>query len=179
MHSTTIYSIGHSTRSVDEFIGILKHYGIDELADVRTMPRSRTNPQFNKEELERIIPEAGIIYTHIKELGGLRKPLKDSTNTAWRNAAFRGYADYMQTPEFTDALSRLIEIASQKTTAFMCAETLPWRCHRSLISDALIVRGFEVIEIFNEKKSQKHKLTPFAVVEGERITYPPGGSFAT
>lgn len=176
MSLATVYTVGHSTRSIDDFIDLLKHYGIEEVVDIRTMPRSRTNPQFNRDELERVLPEVEIAYIYEKNLGGLRRPLKESPNAAWRNESFRGYADYMQSPEFMHAISRLIEIAMRKTTAIMCAEVLPWRCHRSLVADALFIRGLEVIEIFDKGKSQIHKLTPFAVVDGERITYPPSDS---
>jgi uncharacterized protein (DUF488 family) len=169
----TIWTIGHSTRTMDEFVAVLKAYGIETVVDVRTVPRSRKNPQFNKDELERGMPDSGIEYVHAKDLGGLRKPSKESLNAGWQNESFRGFADYMQTPEFTDALARLMELAAEKRAAIMCAELLPWRCHRSLIADALLTRGFEIAEIFDEHKSQPHKLTPFAVVEGEQITYPP------
>lgn len=151
---------------------MLRHYGITAVVDVRTVPRSRTNPQFNRDELEIKLPEVGISYTHAKDLGGLRKPLKDSPNAAWENESFRGFADYMQTDAFEDALGRLIEQVERAPTAIMCAETLPWRCHRSLIADALLVRGFDVVEIFDANKSQPHKLTSFAVVSGARVTYP-------
>jgi uncharacterized protein (DUF488 family) len=171
----TIHTVGHSTRSIEEFVRLLKHYGIEQLVDVRTVPRSRRNPQFNKDELERLMPAAGIDYIHMKDLGGLRHPHKDSPNMGWQNDSFRGYADYMQTSEFTHALSRLIELAGLKPTAIMCAEILPWRCHRSLIADALLVRGIDVIEIMSETESRAHKLPAFAKVDGERITYTPDG----
>lgn len=175
-----IYTIGHSTRTIDEFIAVLKHYGIEQVVDVRTVPKSRKNPQFNRDELERVLPEAGIDYAHMKNLGGLRHPLKNSPNMGWENDGFRGFADYTQTPEFDAALSRLIGLVSGtgdpettgKRTAIMCAEILPWRCHRSLIADALLVRGHEVIEIIDESESRPHELTSFAVVDGDRITYP-------
>jgi len=168
----TIWTVGHSTRSFGELIGVIRHYGIEAVVDVRTVPRSRTNPQFNRDELEIKLPEVGIDYIHAKDLGGLRKPLKDSTNLAWENESFRGFADYMQTPAFEQALDRLVEQANAKPTAIMCAETLPWHCHRSLIADALIVRGFDVVEVFDEHKSQPHKLTSFAVVREGKVTYP-------
>lgn len=167
-----IYTIGHSTRSQEEFINTLKHYGIDELVDVRTIPRSRKNPQFDHDEMKRVLPEFGIGYVHARDLGGLRKPRKDSENGAWRNDSFRGFADYMQTPEFENAVASLIETATEKTTAIMCAEIRPWQCHRSLIADTLVARGIEVIEIFDKTHSRPHKLTPFAVVEGDKVTYP-------
>lgn len=168
-----LWTIGHTTRNIEEFIGLLKGYGIERLVDVRTIPRSRTNPQFNRDMLESVLPDAGIDYIHDKNLGGLRKPSKDSPNTGWRNESFRGFADYMQTEAFTSAISELMAVAEEKPTAIMCAEILPWRCHRSLIADALIIRGFEVEEILSEHESKPHKLTPFAHVEGETITYPP------
>lgn len=151
---------------------MLRAYGVRAVVDVRTVPRSRTNPQFNREELEIKLPEAGISYSHAKNLGGLRHPGKDSPNSGWQNDSFRGFADYMQTEDFHQALEQLIKQANAAPTAIMCAEALPWRCHRSLIADALVVRGFNVVEIFDAAKSQPHKLTSFAVVEGERITYP-------
>jgi uncharacterized protein (DUF488 family) len=168
-----IWTVGHSTRTIEELISLLKGYEVERLADIRTVPRSRTNPQFNKDELERTLPEVGIDYIHMKNLGGLRKPRKDSPNAGWHNESFRGFADYMQTPEFVQALLELMRLAQDRPTAIMCAETLPWRCHRSLIADALTIRGFEVIEIFNEHESRPHKLTQFAVVDGDNITYPP------
>ncbi len=169
---TTIWTIGHSTRTIEEFIEILKGFGIEGVVDVRTVPRSRHNPQFNKDELERLLPEAGIEYVHQKDLGGLRHPVKDSINTAWRNDSFRGYADYMQTPAFNEALTRLMEYARGRRTAIMCAEAVPWRCHRSLIADALLVRGFEAVEIMGEGKSRPHQMTSFAVVRGTAVQYP-------
>lgn len=172
----TIYTIGHSTRTIEEFIEMLKHYGIEQVVDVRTIPRSRKNPQFNRDELEHVLPSVGINYTHLKSLGGLRRPMKDSPNGAWRNDSFRGYADYMQTPQFEEAVSHLMEIAANTTTAIMCAETLPWRCHRTLIADAMVVRGFSVTEIFDKDKSQPHRITQFALVEGQKITYPPSNA---
>ena len=168
----TIWTVGHSTRGIEELIGVLRHYGIEAVVDVRTVPRSRTNPQFNREELELVLPEAGIDYIHAKDLGGLRKPLKDSTNLGWENESFRGFADYMQTGGFAQALGRLVEQATAKPTAIMCAEILPWHCHRSLIADALLVRGFDIVEVFDEHKSQPHELTPFAVVQEGSVTYP-------
>ncbi|MHB1457318.1 MAG: DUF488 domain-containing protein [Armatimonadota bacterium] len=168
----TIWTVGHSTRTIDGFIGLISSYGIEAVLDVRTVPRSRKNPQFNKDSLEQTLPEAGIEYMHQKDLGGLRHPAKDSVNTAWRNDSFRGFADYMQTLEFEEALTWLIEFAKQKYTVIMCAEILPWRCHRSLIADALLVNGFEVVEIFEVGKSRLHKLTSFAVVKDGKVTYP-------
>ncbi len=168
----TIWTIGHSTRTFEELVTVLRAYGIERLIDVRTVPRSRKNPQFNREEMETRLPEVGIEYTHAKDLGGLRKAQKDSINTGWRNESFRGYADYMQTEAFARALDWLVEQASKARVAIMCAEAVPWRCHRSLIADALAVRGVEVAEIFDEHKSQQHKLTSFAVVRDGSVSYP-------
>ena len=169
----TIWTIGHSTRSFEELVEVLRGYGIEAVVDVRTVPRSRKNPQFNRDELEVKLPEAGIAYSHAKDLGGLRNPLKDSINSGWQNDSFRGFADHMQTEGFRLALERLMSQAESAKTAIMCAETLPWHCHRSLIADALLVRGFEVVEIFDAAKSQPHRMTSFAVVDGDNITYPP------
>ena len=144
--------------------------------DVRTIPRSRRNPQFSRENLPRSLKDAGIVYQHRPGLGGLRHPRRDSINTGWRNAGFRGFADYMQTPEFHENLERLIELAAVGPTAIMCAEAVPWRCHRSLIADALVGRGIEVLEILTAAKSQPHALTPFAKVEGGEVTYPSSGA---
>lgn len=168
----TIYTIGHSTRTLDEFFGLLEHYGIALLVDVRTVPRSRHVPHFNSDSLQTSLAERGIEYRHLKPLGGLRKPVKDSPNTGWRNSSFRGFADYMQTDEFSSALSELAGLAVKKRAALMCAEAVPWRCHRSLIADALSLRKFNVRHILSAASLQDHKLTPFAAVEEERVTYP-------
>lgn len=168
----TVSTIGHSTHPIEEFLSILQAHAIRRLVDVRTIPKSRHNPQFEREALARSLQSAGIEYTHIPGLGGLRHARKDSINNRWRNASFRGYADYMQTPEFAENLARLLDIAAQAPTAIMCAEAVPWRCHRSLIADALTVRGVEVREILSAAKSQPHALTPFARVQGLQITYP-------
>jgi len=165
-------TIGHSTRPLEEFIGLLKENGVTRLLDVRTVPRSRHNPQYNADALPEPLAEAGIAYQHMPELGGLRKPKKDSVNQGWRNASFRGYADYMQTPEFGSALGTLMALADKEPVCIMCAEAVPWRCHRSLISDALAVRGVQVRHIMGPGKTGEHKLTPFAHVEGLHITYP-------
>jgi uncharacterized protein (DUF488 family) len=167
-----IYTIGHSTRPLDEFIAMLQGHRIQRLVDVRTVPRSRHNPQFNIDTLPTALEAAGIAYTHMKGLGGLRPQRKDSINLGWHNASFRAYADYMQTGEFTDNLQQAIDMGSKERIALMCAEAVPWRCHRSLVADALLVRGIEVEEIVTPEKSEPHKLTPFAHVEGTRITYP-------
>jgi len=167
-----IYTIGHSTRPIDEFIGILQAHGIAQLVDIRTIPKSRHNPQFNRETLPASLKPAAIEYRHMPGLGGLRRAKPDSTNTGWRNAAFRGFADYMQTPEFRESLDALIQFAAGTPTAIMCAEAVPWRCHRSLVADALVARGLPVMEILSETKVQPHPMTLFARVEDEQVTYP-------
>ncbi len=167
-----IHTVGHSTRPIDEFIRILNVYGIGQLLDVRAIPRSRRNPQFSRENLPGSLGTAGILYRHMPGLGGLRHPQRDSINTGWRNAGFRGFADYMQTPEFHQNLEELIDLASNATTVIMCAEAVPWRCHRSLIADALVARGIDVQEILTATQSQPHALTSFAKVEGSAVTYP-------
>lgn len=168
----TVYTIGHSNRSTDEFIAMLQARKIERLVDVRTMPRSRHNPQFNSDALPKSLAKAGIAYEHRKGLGGLRHTTKDSPNQGWHNASFRGYADYMQTDPFAKEIESLAELARQARIAIMCAEAVPWRCHRSLIGDALLVRGFTVLDIMSETNAREHKLTSFAEVEGTRITYP-------
>jgi len=167
-----IYTVGHSTHPLDEFIRILDAYVIKEVVDVRTIPKSRHNPQFNEENLGKELPKHGIGYVRLKGLGGLRHPAKESVNTAWRNASFRGFADYMQAPEFAAAIEALISLAEGKRIAIMCAERLPRRCHRSLIGDALLVRDIKVEDIMDEKSSRPHRLTQWAKVERHAITYP-------
>ncbi|MBX6772613.1 MAG: DUF488 domain-containing protein [Chloroflexi bacterium] len=168
-----IYALGHSTRPLDELIALLDRYGITTLADVRTIPRSRRNPQFNREALAAVLTGRGITYVHLARLGGLRRGLgAASPNTAWRNASFRGYADYMLTPEFAEGLDELLKLAARGPIAIMCAEAVPWRCHRSLIADALLVRGITVQHIQDLRRCTPHRLTPFARVDGERVTYP-------
>jgi uncharacterized protein (DUF488 family) len=167
-----VLTIGHSTRTLEDFIEMLKAHRVELLVDVRTIPRSRRNPQFNRETLPAAVQEARIGYRHMKELGGLRHARRDSPNTAWRNASFRGYADYMLEPEFDAALDQLIALATQKRTAVMCAEAVPWRCHRSMIADALLARGIPVEHIVSSKRTEPHHVTEFAQVEGERVTYP-------
>jgi uncharacterized protein (DUF488 family) len=168
----TVLTIGHSTRPVEELLRLLNAHGVKRLVDVRTVPRSRHNPQFNKDLLPRALRPAGITYTHMPGLGGLRHPRKNSTNLGWRNAGFRGFADYMQTREFENSIAELIAMARKERVAIMCAEAVPWRCHRSLISDALLVRGIRVEEISSTTRTQPHKLTPFAHVFGPEVTYP-------
>jgi uncharacterized protein (DUF488 family) len=172
MEKPVIRTIGHSTRPVDTLIEILKAYGVTSLIDVRTLPKSRYNPQYNREALEQRLRDAGIGYEHMKALGGLRHPRKDSPNMGWRNKSFRGYADYMQTPEFASALETLVAEAAQTAVVIMCAEAVPWRCHRSLISDSLAARGYPVEHIMNATKSNRHTITSFARVEGTSVTYP-------
>jgi len=167
-----ILTIGHSTRPLNEFLGLLDAHGVECVVDVRTIPRSRRNPQFNSDALEDSLRKAHIGYVHKKPLGGLRHPKKDSINTGWRNDGFRGYADYMQTGEFDAALVELIEFTRTKRCAIMCAEAVPWRCHRSLISDALVIRKVAVEHIMSRALREPHALTPFALVRGVRITYP-------
>lgn len=172
-----IYTLGHSTLSPEAFLELLRHYRIECLVDVRTIPRSLHNPQFNKETLSPFLRIRRIKYLHMKDLGGLRRSVKTETvNAGWRNASFRGFADYMQTPVFAVALDKLIRIAQARTSAIMCAEAVPWRCHRSLIGDALLVRGFQVIDILSASTAHPHALTAMARVEGARITYPAAES---
>lgn len=167
-----VYTIGHSTRTADEFMRILKAFRIQFLADIRTVPRSRRNPQFEREVLRKLLEDHGIQYAHIPGLGGLRRPRKDSPNGGWRNESFRGYADYMQTEDFAVALAELVALAEGGFTVIMCAEAVPWRCHRSLVGDALLVRGIEVVDIMSGNGSRAHRLTPWARVEEQQITYP-------
>src|SRR5437879_6330297 len=160
----TVLTIGHSTHSIEAFISLLKLHGVRRLVDVRTIPRSRHNPQFSRDEMKSSLRRKRIGYTHLPELGGLRRPRKDSPNTGWRNLSFRGFADYMQTPEFEQGLQKLFEWLPRERIALMCAEAVPWRCHRSLIADALTVRGVAVEEITSLTRRQVHKITPFAKV---------------
>lgn len=166
-------TIGHSTRPVAEFVEMLRAHSVRALVDVRTVPRSRHNPQYNRETLPGVLAEAGIEYIHMPELGGLRHPRPDSPNMGWRNASFRGYADYMQTEAFTQALERLMAIDADRPAAVMCAESVPWRCHRSLIADALLARGIPVHHILSGPAARPHVMTPFAHREGARLFYPP------
>lgn len=170
---SVVLTIGHSTRPLDEFIALLAAHSVSRLIDVRTVPRSRHNPQFNRDTLPAALEVAGIGYTHVAGLGGFRQTHPGSLNMGWRNVSFRGYADYMQTPEFAENLAGLIEQANRERIALMCAEAVPWRCHRSLIADALVVHGIRAEEIINATRLQVHTLTPFASVCGTVIIYPP------
>ena len=168
-----IFTLGHSTLPIERFMTVLQTYGIERLADIRTIPRSRHNPQFNGTTLANSLRAQHLDYVHLRALGGLRHARKDSPNTGWRNESFRGFADYMQTEEIENALEVLIRMGKEKRVAIMCAEAVPWRCHRSLVADALSVRDVPVVEIISESSYRMHPLTPFARVEGVRITYPP------
>jgi uncharacterized protein (DUF488 family) len=165
-------TVGHSNRSLEQFLDLLQGHEVSLLVDVRTMPRSRHNPQFNRETLPQMLAARGIAYKHLPGLGGLRHARKDSVNTGWRNASFRGYADYMQTEEFARNLAALCELETRQKTAIMCAEAVPWRCHRSMIADALTIRGVPVMHIVSADKAEPHRLTSFARVQGTRIIYP-------
>ncbi|MFZ1917242.1 MAG: DUF488 domain-containing protein [Terriglobales bacterium] len=167
-------TIGHSTRTWKDFLELLRAHGVERVIDVRSIPRSRHNPQFNRETLSKSLRGVRIGYVHLRKLGGLRRSHRDSLNLGWRNTSFRGFADYMQTPEFSAGLDRLVKLAAQKRSAIMCAEAVPWRCHRSLIADALTVQGIRVDDIMSTERSQVHSLTPFAYVQNHCITYPGG-----
>jgi uncharacterized protein (DUF488 family) len=169
-------TIGHSTRTLEEFIGLLQAHGATRVVDVRMVPRSRHNPQFNKASLPGSLEKAGLGYVHLPGLGRLRHAKRDSLNLGWRSASFRGYADYMQTPESAQSLEEVIHLANQYPIVLMCAEAAPWRCHRSLITDALLVRGIRTEDIMSPTRRQSHTLTPFAKVRGTAITYPAAAS---
>ncbi|MGH9484745.1 MAG: DUF488 family protein [Terriglobales bacterium] len=172
MPKSTIYTVGHSTRSAEEFVSLLRWHGVCQLADVRSIPRSRHNPQFAQPALTTTLAEAGIACRVLAQLGGLRHSHQDSPNTGWRNASFRGFADYMQTSEFAAGAGELEAWARLAPTAIMCAEAVPWRCHRSLIGDALEARGWQVLDIMGEKPASPHRTTPFLRVMEGRLTYP-------
>jgi uncharacterized protein (DUF488 family) len=167
-----VLTVGHSTRPIEDFIALLAAHGVTQLVDVRTVPRSRHNPQYGTEALAASLESSGIGYVHAPGLGGFPPTRPDSLNTAWRNLSFRGYADYMQSPDFAENLHALVELASTDRVAIMCAEAVPWRCHRSLIADALLVHGIPSAEIVSTKRLQPHRLTPFAKVRGEALSYP-------
>jgi len=167
-----IYTVGHSTRTIEDFIALMKAYKIKIVVDVRTIAGSAYNPQYNQENLDKSLQTNRISYMRLEKLGGLRRTTKESINTEWKNVSFRGYADYMQTPEFKEGISELIAVTAKKQSVIMCAEAVPWRCHRSLIGDALVIRNIAVEDIFNEKSCKPHKLTSFAKVVRGTITYP-------
>jgi uncharacterized protein (DUF488 family) len=173
MRKPSIFTVGHSTRSIDEFLELMQTYGIREVIDVRSIPKSRHNPQFNAEPFKRFLNKSHIRYNQLKKLGGLRHAKKDSMNLGWRNTSFRGFADYMATSEFREGLVSLIKIARSSKTAFMCAEAVPWRCHRSLIADALIKKGWIVRDIVSLTSAKRHRLTPFLKVKKGHLFYPP------
>jgi uncharacterized protein (DUF488 family) len=167
-----VLTIGHSTRTLDEFTRLLQAHGATRVVDVRTVPRSRYNPQFKKASQPGSLKKAGLGYVHLPGLGGLRHAKRDSLNLGWRNASFRGFADYMQTAEFEQSLEELIQLANQKRIVLMCAEAVPWRCHRSLIADALLVRGIRVENIMSLTSRTVQTLTPFAKIRGTTVAYP-------
>ncbi|HSW73367.1 MAG TPA: DUF488 domain-containing protein [Chlamydiales bacterium] len=169
---SVIYTIGHSIRSIEEFIALLKAHHIKTLVDIRSIPKSRRCPQFNQEKLKKSLKQVKISYRHLTDLGGLRHAKKDSVNIGWINASFRGYADYMQTPAFSQGLEKLEKIAIKKPTAIMCAEAVPWRCHRSLVADALTVHKWKVFHIQSKKTAKRHKRTAFLKVRRGVLTYP-------
>jgi uncharacterized protein (DUF488 family) len=171
-----VFTIGHSNRPIEEFIALLAEHGVQRVLDIRTVPKSRHNPQFGQDQLPTSLAEAGIAYQYIGALGGLRHPRKDSPNAGWHNKSFRGYADHMQGEEFrhgVDDVAAMASGAGAERCALMCAEAVPWRCHRSMVADALTVRGIPVEHIINHGKTRPHTLTRFAQVEGTRILYPP------
>lgn len=172
LEAERVWTVGHSTRELDEFVTILLDAGIELLVDVRTVPRSRRLPHFNREALAAELPRRGLQYVHMGHLGGFRRPTPGSPNTAWRNASFRGYADYMLTDAFEEVLAELREFASRQRTAIMCSEAVPWRCHRSLIADALTARCVLVTHLMGHGREQAHTLTAFGRVEDGRVTYP-------
>ena len=168
----TLYTIGHSTRATRELVELLRAHRVEQVVDIRTIPGSRHNPQFNRPALSRSLHAVKIGYRHLKALGGLRHARSDSTNLGWRNASFRGFADYMQTDGFAAGLARLKQIATRRPAVIMCAEALPWRCHRSLIADALTVAGWRVLHIQNRQTARPHKRTLFLKVRSGRLVYP-------
>ena len=172
MSADRIYTIGHSTRSAEEFVQLLRAHGVTGLADIRTVPQSRRHPQFGRESLEISLPAQSIHYRHFAALGGLRKPRPDSLNTGWQHSGFRGYADYMQLPIFRAAVEELLDFASSHVVAIMCAEAKWWQCHRRLTADALVARGVEVRHILSPTHAPPHEVTPFARLSGTQVTYP-------
>jgi uncharacterized protein (DUF488 family) len=174
-----ILTIGHSTRPIAEFLKFLRQHDVERLVDIRTIPRSRRNPQFNGDALAKSLAREGLECAHLKELGGLRRPRPDSVNTGWRNASFRGYADYMQTEEFEEGVRRLLLLSGEVRCALMCAEAVPWRCHRSLLADALVARGIGVEHILSGRRREAHHLTPFAKIANGRVVYPAKAELET
>ena len=172
MKKPVIFTVGHSNHPISEFVEMLHAHEVQAVADVRTIPKSLHNPQFNKDELKTSLREAHIRYAHLKNLGGLRRANKDSINVGWRNLSFRGFADYMASEEFAEGLQSLIKLAGEKSTAIMCAEAVPWRCHRSLIADALIKQGWLVRDIMSRTSATKHRLTPFLKIKKGQFVYP-------
>jgi uncharacterized protein (DUF488 family) len=169
-----VHTVGHSTLALDDFLALLRVHGIVGLADVRRYPASRRHPHFGREALARSLADAGVAYDWFPELGGRRSALPDSPHVGWRNAAFRGYADHMDTAEFRAGIARLLDLAHERPTAIMCAEAVPWRCHRQLIADALVARGVAVRHALGPRSTSEHALTAFARVEGERVVYDRG-----
>lgn len=172
MKKPIIYTVGHSNHSIEKFIDMLQAHNIEEIVDVRSIPKSRHNPQFSQDNLKVSLEKVDINYKHLKQLGGLRRTVKESLNLAWHNTSFRGYADYMSSEEFEEGLETLVNIARSKTVAVMCAEAVPWRCHRSLISDALIKKKWLVLDIFSSTSVKEHRLTSFLKVKKGKIIYP-------
>lgn len=172
MNKPIIYTIGHSTRTLGSFISLLKKYKINEVVDIRTIPFSAYNPQFNMDTLAKILRNHQIGYNHMKALGGFRHSTMNSVNLGWHNRSFRGFADYMQTPDFNEAIQNLVQMIKKKTIVLMCAEILPWRCHRSLIADALLIQHIKVYNIYNSRSLKEHTLTSFACVKRNHIFYP-------
>lgn len=168
-----LFTVGHSTHPIDDFVALLRAHGVTLVADIRTVPRSRHNPQFDEDALRTSLTAEGIMYRPIPELGGLRRTSADSINAGWKNFTFRGYADHMQTPEFANAIDELIALLDEDTVAIMCAEAVPWHCHRSLVGDALLVRGIDVDDIYSATSAKPHTLTGFAKVDGLTLWYPP------
>lgn len=169
---SAIFVVGHSTKTIRNFIDLLEAHSVNLVVDIRTIPKSRHNPQFNEDSLKKKLRESKIKYIHMKGLGGLRHPDKNSINSGWHNLSFRGFADYMQTKEFDSSMKELIELSKTHTVAIMCAEGNPFRCHRSLVADALLVRHVKALHISSKISAREHVLTPFAKVKGKKITYP-------
>lgn len=172
MKKPVIFTIGHSTRTIAEFVRLLKAHGVKKIVDIRSIPKSRHNPQFNGDALKKSLKKEHIFYVHLEKLGGLRHSKKDSINLGWNNLSFRGFADYMATGEFSEGLEKLMKIANAKPSAIMCAEAVPWRCHRSLVGDALVKKGWLVRNIMSAKTAERHKLTPFLKMRKGQIAYP-------